>query len=187
MVQVNFEGYGHDIVKIALEYRQQERSYEQPIITAQYVVLHFVSIGGRGKPEKYEWHAQEEFKQERFEVFLRENIRGKFKEYPVIFGAVPPHTGTLFAFGGSGQSDNNIYRIAKLEVEGDGYHCGLKLDKQAEDSCIGCPLDLKVMNYELDRWLATGKDPKNWCDQWRDPSDIVAKVAIGGDPSRSGI
>ena len=170
----------------------------------QYVVLHFASIEGRDDPCKCEWQAQSETKMDAYEQFLHEQIKQKLPTYPVIFGAIPPHAGTLFGFGLPviGQNDNNIHRIAKLNVHevGTEYQFGLEEVQQMPffaiytgapmiqpQSLVGCPLDLKVMNYELDRWLATGKDPQKWFNQWRDPSDILAKVISDGDPTRSGI
>jgi len=138
----------------------------------QAVILYFGNIE-RDTPEICEWHAQPPEKIDKYEKAFITIIKENFQEYQAIIGAVPPHAGSLFVFGSpvAGHSEVNPYKLATIDVES----MTVKKEKPKFPVLFGCSLDLKIMNYELDRWCSA-ETLEEYYNAHRNATDITIRV-----------
>lgn len=139
----------------------------------QVVIIYFGSIGGRQHPERYQWKDQPESKKDHYETGLLSLARESFSKYPVIIAAMPPHAGTLFAFGSPllNQSEVNTYKLATLDVTDMTVN-----EPTLSPENSSCPLDYAIIAYELEMWNRAGTLDE-YIGFHRDPRDVNAKVA----------
>jgi len=164
-VSPEFEGRTDDI--------RVSRIESDKIPGGQVVVIYFNSIGGRGKPEVFEWSGQEAGKMDEYEAKLLALIKEEFGDYPVVIASVPPHAGTLYAFGNPNaqQSEVNPYKLATLHVS----DMSAKQESADMPALIGCPQDLEVLAAETRLWLKANT-LEDYANASRDSNKIRAEM-----------